>query len=87
LFQINVLFLPDGDLSSAPLGDIQSFENEWLEVEVRHPTNWMQSGTGSIDNVPNSPTLPQTFNNPPLSPLPKFLQDAMEEMCQGDGGL
>ncbi|XP_034240343.1 GATOR complex protein Iml1 isoform X2 [Thrips palmi] len=73
----------DGDFGSAPLGDIQSFENEWLEVEVRHPTNWVQSATGSIDNVPNSPTLPPTY--PPLSPLPKFLHDTMEEMCQGDG--
>lgn len=73
-------------MSSAPLGDIQSFENEWLEVEVRHPTLWMQPTLGFMDNVPSSPTFAQTTANPPLPQLPKFLQDTMEEMCQGDGG-
>ncbi|KAE8752931.1 hypothetical protein FOCC_FOCC000276 [Frankliniella occidentalis] len=75
----------DGDSSSALFGDIQSFENEWLEVEVRHPTNWMPPASGGVDNVPNSPTLQQTPITIPLPPLPKFLQDKMEEMCQGDG--
>ena len=78
--------ITDGDLSSAPLGDIQSFENEWLEVEVRHPTHWMQSSVGSTDNVPSSPTIAQTPMNLLLPQLPKFLHDTMEERCQGDGG-
>ncbi|KAF5306981.1 hypothetical protein FQR65_LT07204 [Abscondita terminalis] len=27
---------------SPPIGDLQSFENEWLEVEIRSPLNWGQ---------------------------------------------
>lgn len=71
--------------NSAPLGDIQSFENEWLEVEVRHPTSWVQALAGAGDNVPTSPTVSQPSMKIPLPPLPKFLHDTMEEMCQGDG--
>lgn len=73
----------DGDSTSMPLGDVQSFENEWLEVEVRHPTSWTHTGS---NDVPNSPTLPPSSTPLPLPTLPKFLQDSMEEMCQGDGG-
>ena len=75
----------DGDMSSAPLGDIQSFENEWLEVEVRHPTLWTQPNLVSADNIPTSPSYTQTSASLPLPQLPKFLEDRMEEMCQGDG--
>jgi hypothetical protein len=57
-----------------PLGDLQSFENEWLEVEVRHPTGWRQA-------VPLSPSS----ETPSTNATPKFLCTVLEEMCQEDG--
>lgn len=58
-----------------PLGDLQSFENEWLEVEVKHPTGWRQT-------VPLSPTS-ETPSSPNVTP--KFLCTVLEEMCQEAG--
>lgn len=36
------------------LGDLQSFENEWLEVEVRPPLNWGLNTSETSMDVPNS---------------------------------
>lgn len=58
-----------------PLGDLQGFENEWLEVEVKHPTGWRQS-------VPPSPSS-ETPSSPNVTP--KFLCTVVEEMCQEAG--
>ncbi|KDR15773.1 DEP domain-containing protein 5 [Zootermopsis nevadensis] len=58
-----------------PLGDLQSFENEWLEVEVKHPTGWRQS-------VPPSPSS-ETLSSSNVSP--KFLCSVLEEICQEAG--
>lgn len=33
---------------------MQSFENEWLEVEVRSPLNWGRSSSPGAVNVPNA---------------------------------
>jgi hypothetical protein len=71
-------FLIDGEFLQ-PLGDLQSFENEWLEVEVKHPTGWRQS-------MPALPS-PEMPSSPKVTP--KFLCPVLEEMCQeageGDG--
>ncbi|KAJ9573996.1 hypothetical protein L9F63_008626, partial [Diploptera punctata] len=61
----------DGEYSQ-PLGDLQSFENEWLEVEVKHPTAWRQS-------TPATPTSEQPAT---VTKVPKFLCTDLEEICQ-----
>jgi hypothetical protein len=67
-------FLIDGEFVQ-PLGDLQSFENEWLEVEVQHPTGWRQSMPASPSSeIPSSPKV-----------MPKFLCPVLEEMCQEAG--
>jgi hypothetical protein len=58
-----------------PLGDLQSFENEWLEVEVKHPTGWRQS-------MPASPSS-EMSSSPKVTP--KFLCPVLEELCQEAG--
>ncbi|XP_069703010.1 GATOR complex protein Iml1 isoform X2 [Periplaneta americana] len=60
-----------------PLGDLQSFENEWLEVEVKHPGGWRQSGA----------TSPSSETQSSSGPIPKFLCATLDEICQeaGDG--
>jgi hypothetical protein len=68
------LSVTDGEYLN-PLGDLQSFENEWLEVEVKHPTEWRQT-------VPLSPTS-ATPSSPNVTP--KFLCTVLEEMCQEVG--
>jgi len=66
--------LIDGEFLQ-PLGDLQSFENEWLEVEVKHPTGWRQSmPTSPSSELPSSPKV-----------TPKFLCPVLEEMCQEAG--
>lgn len=66
--------LIDGEFLQ-PLGDLQSFENEWLEVEVKHPTSWRQSmPTSPSSEFPSSPKV-----------TPKFLCPVLEEMCQEAG--
>ncbi|XP_066997885.1 GATOR complex protein Iml1 isoform X2 [Anabrus simplex] len=54
-----------------PLGDLPSFENEWLEVEVQHPTGWQQE------------TLSASSQEMPI--VAKFLCDTLEEICQEYG--
>jgi hypothetical protein len=66
--------LIDGEFLQ-PLGDLHSFENEWLEVEVKHPTGWKQS-------MPTSPSSEFPFS-PKITP--KFLCSVLEEMCQEAG--
>lgn len=66
--------LIDGEFLQ-PLGDLQSFENEWLEVEVKHPTGWRQS-------MPASPSS-ELSSSPKVTP--KFLCPVLEEMCQEAG--
>ncbi|PSN43947.1 DEP domain-containing protein 5 [Blattella germanica] len=61
----------EGESILQPLGDLQSFENEWLEVEVNHPTNWKQSG----------PTSPNSEMSVAVPTIPKFLCSPLEEIC------
>ncbi|KAK7794438.1 hypothetical protein R5R35_003809 [Gryllus longicercus] len=53
-----------------PLGDLQSFENEWLELEVRHPTGWQKSSPSISGSSPA---------------VPAFLADVLQEkVCLED---
>jgi len=87
----NVGFL-EGDAGPAPLGDLKSFENEWLEVEVKHSPSWSVSSSSSVGAAPGntahsvSPASPlSTQSSVDNTTLPKFLQDNLEELCQEDG--
>lgn len=58
---------------SAPLGDLESFENEWVEVEMRPPKGWCE------------PTSPTTLSSPVSScdaidesNVPPFLRDNID---------
>jgi len=53
LFHIVQTDKDDKDYLS-PLGDLQSFENEWLEVEIRSPLNWGRTTAPGALNVPNA---------------------------------
>ncbi|XP_050487982.1 GATOR complex protein Iml1 isoform X2 [Bombus huntii] len=47
-----------GDYFS-PLGDLQSFENEWVEVEIRAPKGWCEpSSPGSFPLMSSPMTIP-----------------------------
>lgn len=37
-----------------PNGDLQAFENEWLEVEIRPPLNWGLTSSPIGLSVPNT---------------------------------
>lgn len=57
-----------------PLGDLQSFENEWMEVEVlgpRSPLLTSESTTGAIDISGSSPVTGD-------SGMPAFLCDNID---------
>ncbi|KAG7211009.1 hypothetical protein KM043_016376 [Ampulex compressa] len=63
---------------SPPLGDLQSFENEWVEVEMRAPKGWCE---------PISPTTFPTISSPISIPscdavdesnVPFFLRDELD---------
>ncbi|XP_045519612.1 GATOR complex protein Iml1 isoform X2 [Pieris brassicae] len=57
-----------------PLGDLQSFENEWMEVEVlgpRSPILRTESNTGAIDISGSSPVIDD-------SGIPAFLCDHID---------
>lgn len=52
-FILGNIFVED-EKEFQPSGDIQVFENEWMEVEVKPPLNWgLPTSTGSLQ-VPNS---------------------------------
>ncbi|XP_049833121.1 GATOR complex protein Iml1 isoform X2 [Schistocerca gregaria] len=64
--------LKDGDYVR-PIGDLPSFENEWLEVEVKHPAGWHQEQLTSPTSEPSSSTTP------------KFLLDELDKCCHYHG--
>lgn len=62
---------------SAPLGNLQSFENEWVEVEMRPPKGWCETmssttaSTVSASTIPNCDTIDE-------SNVPPFLRDDID---------
>lgn len=54
----NFSYFQAGDYFS-PLGDLQSFENEWVEVEIRAPKGWCEpSSPGSFPLMSSPMTIP-----------------------------
>lgn len=67
----SVFFFVDATDYLQPLGDLQSFENEWLEVEVRPPRIPVEEQTS-----PKSLTVPNTVTDREKS-VPLFLRDTI----------
>lgn len=69
------------DENLLPNGDLQAFENEWLEVEIRPPLNWGLSKSPTALNIPN------TFSDQEHG-VPHFLcEDIDTEYLQGEFDL
>lgn len=60
-----------------PLGDLQSFENEWVEVEMEAPMGWCQSSGASFPSITSPIPIPacETIDE---SNIPVFLRDDIE---------
>ncbi|XP_077271177.1 GATOR complex protein Iml1 isoform X8 [Temnothorax americanus] len=61
---------------SAPLGNLQSFENEWVEVEMRPPKGWCESTSSTTVSTVPAITIPcDTIDE---SNVPPFLRDDID---------
>ncbi|KAJ8938711.1 hypothetical protein NQ318_007999, partial [Aromia moschata] len=66
-----------------PSGDLQSFENEWMEVEVKSPLNW------GLNVSPTALQVPHTFSDREQG-VPHFLCDDIDAEysdCDLDGPM
>ncbi|XP_028048788.1 GATOR complex protein Iml1 [Monomorium pharaonis] len=60
---------------SAPLGNLQSFENEWVEVEMKSPKGWCEPTSSTTVSTPI--TIP-TCDTIDESNVPPFLKDDID---------
>lgn len=51
IFQSNII---SDEKEFQPCGDVQIFENEWMEIEVKPPLNWGFPISTVTQQVPNS---------------------------------
>ncbi|XP_076544250.1 GATOR complex protein Iml1 isoform X8 [Osmia lignaria lignaria] len=66
-----------GDYFS-PLGDLQSFENEWVEVEIKAPKGWCEpTSPGTLPSVTSPMTIP-SCDTVDESNVPSFLKDDLD---------
>lgn len=72
---------------SPPLGDLQSFENEWVEIEMKAPKNWCNPTNSNSSSSSNSTASLSTISSPiPIttcdtideSNIPAFLRDELD---------
>ncbi|KYQ52041.1 DEP domain-containing protein 5 [Trachymyrmex zeteki] len=60
---------------SAPLGNLQSFENEWVEIEMRPPKGWCEptssTTVSTVSTIPSCDTIDE-------SNVPSFLRDDID---------
>lgn len=69
--------LKAGDYFS-PLGDLQSFENEWVEVEIKAPKGWCEpSSPGSFPPM-SSPMTISSCDTVDESNVAPFLKDDLD---------
>lgn len=73
--QFNCIFFITAADYSAPLGNLQSFENEWVEVEMRPPKGWCEpTSSATVSNpitIPSCDTIDE-------SNVPPFLRDDID---------
>ncbi|XP_024945563.1 GATOR complex protein DEPDC5 isoform X2 [Cephus cinctus] len=63
-----------------PLGDLQSFENEWVEVEMRAPKGWCEPSAPVTSSTISSPiSIPTTCETIDESNVPPFLRDDLDQ--------
>ncbi|EFN67807.1 DEP domain-containing protein 5 [Camponotus floridanus] len=60
---------------SAPLGDLQGFENEWVEVEMRSPKGWCEPTSSTTSSTMSSPITIPNSDTIDESDVPPFLRD------------
>ncbi|KAK0165545.1 hypothetical protein PV328_004052 [Microctonus aethiopoides] len=63
---------------SLPLGDLQSFENEWVEVEMEAPKRWCQSSVGPFYPTISSSIPISSCESIDESNIPLFLRDDVD---------
>ena len=63
---------------SPPLGDLQSFENEWVEIETRAPKGWCERTAPTILSNISSPIAIPSCDTVDESHVPIFLRDEIE---------
>lgn len=63
---------------SAPLGDLESFENEWVEVEMRSPKEWCEPASPTTLSTMSSPITISSCDDIDESNVPPFLRDNID---------
>ncbi|XP_025163445.1 GATOR complex protein DEPDC5 isoform X6 [Harpegnathos saltator] len=63
---------------SAPLGDLESFENEWVEVEMRPPKGWCEPASPTTLPTMSSPITISSCDAIDESNVPPFLRDNID---------
>ncbi|KAK2575080.1 hypothetical protein KPH14_008813 [Odynerus spinipes] len=63
---------------SPPLGDLQSFENEWIEVEMKPPKGWCEPTTTTSLPTVSSPISIPNCDTIDESNVPIFLRDDLD---------
>lgn len=76
LFKFNSLSLVIAADYSAPLGNLQSFENEWVEVEMRAPRGWCEPTSSTTMSSVSTPIIPNDSIDE--SNVPPFLRDNID---------
>lgn len=69
---------------SPPLGDLQSFENEWVEVEMRAPKGWCEPVHPSSFSTISTPIAIPSCETIDESNVPAFLRDDLESLYAAD---
>ncbi|XP_043477241.1 GATOR complex protein Iml1 isoform X9 [Leptopilina heterotoma] len=67
-----------GTDNSLPLGDLQSFENEWVEIETRPPKGWCERTVPIMHSNVSSPIAIPSCDTVDESNVPIFLRDDIE---------
>ncbi|CAG9857512.1 unnamed protein product [Phyllotreta striolata] len=80
------VIFPDRDDKEGyqPTGDVQMFENDWMEVEIKSPLNW-----GLESNVPSTLQVPNSTQERERG-VPHFLCDVIDpeySECDTDGPM
>jgi len=73
--QFNCIFYIIAADYSAPLGNLQSFENEWVEIEMRPSKGWCEptssTTVSTVSTIPSCDTIDE-------SNVPSFLRDDID---------
>ncbi|XP_033220943.1 GATOR complex protein Iml1 [Belonocnema kinseyi] len=69
-----------------PLGDLQSFENEWVEIETRAPKGWCERTASTILSNVSSPIAIPSCDTVDESNVPIFLRDDIDIIDSNDEG-